>query len=58
VIPVHNKSTTFQTYAFIGLVLGAFNPVSHELMNAIKNGQSVVLEISPKYYSTWDYSKQ
>jgi general stress protein 26 len=33
------------------------NPISQELMNAIKNGQSVVLEISPKYYSTWDYSK-
>jgi hypothetical protein len=27
-------------------------------MDAIKKGQSVVLEISPKYYSTWDYSKQ
>lgn len=24
----------------------------------IKTGQSVVLEISPKYYSTWDYSKE
>ena len=34
------------------------HPISHELMDAIKKGQSVVLEISPKYYSTWDYSKQ
>ncbi|MGI0045121.1 MAG: pyridoxamine 5'-phosphate oxidase family protein [Nitrososphaeraceae archaeon] len=34
------------------------HPISHELMDAIKEGQSVVLEISPKYYSTWDYSKQ
>lgn len=33
------------------------NPISQALMNGIKNGQSVVLEISPKYYSTWDYSK-
>jgi hypothetical protein len=33
------------------------DPISHSLMDAIKNGQSVVLEISPKYYSTWDYSK-
>jgi hypothetical protein len=34
------------------------HPIAHELMDAIKRGQSVVLEISPKYYSTWDYSKQ
>ena len=34
------------------------DPISLELMDAIKKGQSVVLEISPKYYSTWDYSKQ
>ncbi|HSN96260.1 MAG TPA: pyridoxamine 5'-phosphate oxidase family protein, partial [Nitrososphaeraceae archaeon] len=33
------------------------NPISKALMDAIKKGQSVVLEISPKYYSTWDYSK-
>ena len=34
------------------------HPIAHELEDAIKEGQSVVLEISPKYYSTWDYSKQ
>ncbi|MFY9964533.1 MAG: pyridoxamine 5'-phosphate oxidase family protein [Nitrososphaeraceae archaeon] len=34
------------------------HPIAHELVEAIKNGQSIVLEISPKYYSTWDYSKQ
>ena len=34
------------------------HPMAHELIDAIKKGQSVVLEISPKYYSTWDYGKQ
>jgi general stress protein 26 len=34
------------------------HPIAHELVDAIKNGQSIVLEISPKYYSTWDYSKR
>ncbi len=34
------------------------HPMAHELIDAIKKGQSVVLEINPKYYSTWDYSKQ
>lgn len=34
------------------------HPMAHELIDAIKKSQSVVLEISPKYYSTWDYSKQ
>ena len=34
------------------------HPIAHELIDAIKKGQSVVIEISPKYYSTWDYSKQ
>ena len=28
------------------------HPMAHELIDAIKKGQSVVLEISPKYYST------
>ena len=34
------------------------HPMALELIDAIKKGQSVVLEISPKYYSTWDYRKQ
>ena len=33
------------------------HPMAHELIDAIKNGQSVVLELSPRYYSTWDYGK-
>jgi general stress protein 26 len=34
------------------------HPISQQLISATRKGQSVVLEISPKYYSTWDYSKQ
>jgi general stress protein 26 len=34
------------------------HPIARGLVDAIKNGQSIVLEISPMYYSTWDYSKQ
>jgi uncharacterized pyridoxamine 5'-phosphate oxidase family protein len=34
------------------------HPIAYELEDAIKEGRSVILEISPKYYSTWDYSKQ
>lgn len=34
------------------------HPMAQVLLDMQKNGQSVVLEISPKYYSTWDYSKQ
>ena len=34
------------------------HPISHQLMDAIRKGESVVLEISPRYYSTWDYSRQ
>ena len=34
------------------------HPISRKLLSAVKNGQSVVLEISRKYYSTWDYSRQ
>ena len=33
------------------------NPISKSLIDAVKKGQSVVLEISPRYYSTWDYGK-
>jgi general stress protein 26 len=34
------------------------NPMAQALLDMQRKGQSVVLEISPKYYSTWDYSKQ
>jgi general stress protein 26 len=34
------------------------HPISREIIGAVKKGQSVILEISPKYYSSWDYSKQ
>jgi general stress protein 26 len=33
------------------------HPMAQALLDAQRKGQSVVLEISPKYYSTWDYSK-
>jgi hypothetical protein len=34
------------------------HPRAQALLDMQKKGQSVVLEISPKYYSTWNYSKQ
>jgi len=33
------------------------NNVAKFLMDAVKSGNSVILEITPSYYSTWDYSK-
>lgn len=33
------------------------NKVAKFLLEAVKNGQSVILEVTPHYYSTWDYSK-
>lgn len=34
------------------------HPMAQALLDAQRKGQSVVLEITPKFYSTWDYSKQ
>jgi general stress protein 26 len=34
------------------------HPMAQVLLDMQRKGQSVILEISPKYYSTWDYSKQ
>jgi general stress protein 26 len=34
------------------------HPMAKALLDMQKKGQSVVLEISPKYYLTWDCSKQ
>lgn len=42
-------------YRYLGTLQ---HPISREIIDAVKKGQSVVLEISPKYYSSWDYSKQ
>ena len=34
------------------------HPISHEFIERSKEGQGIALEISPKYYSTWDHGKQ
>ena len=35
------------------------HPMAQALLNMQKNGgQSVILEINPRYFLTWDYSKQ
>ena len=34
------------------------DPMAIALKDELKKGDSIVLEISPKYFSTWDYSKQ
>ena len=34
------------------------DPTSQALLEELKKGESVVLEISPAYFSTWNYSKQ
>ncbi len=33
------------------------HPISQRLMTGIENGSSVVLELKPNSFSTWDYSK-
>ena len=32
------------------------NEVAKFLMNGVKNGLSILLEITPKYFATWDHS--
>ena len=56
-VEVHESNLTYQKIhlRYLG---NLEHPIAHELEDAIKEGQSVILEISPKYYSTWDYSKQ
>lgn len=34
------------------------HPMATSLMTSVKNGDSVILEISPNYYSTWDYNRK
>jgi hypothetical protein len=33
------------------------NPMAKWVLNETEKGNGVVLEITPSYYSTWDYSK-
>lgn len=33
------------------------HPMAKTLLENVMNGNSVILEITPKYYSTWDYSR-
>jgi hypothetical protein len=32
------------------------HPMAQWLMSFVKNGDSVIIEIKPMYFSTWDYS--
>ena len=32
------------------------NQIAKFLLDGVRNGFSVILEINPKYYSTWDHS--
>lgn len=34
------------------------NPIAKTLMDAVRSGLSVIIEVMPKYYSTWDFSKR
>jgi len=34
------------------------NPIAKKLMDAVKAGLSVIIEVTPKYYTTWDFSKR
>lgn len=33
------------------------HPIAQEIMSQVRVGDSVILEISPTYFSTWDYSQ-
>ena len=33
------------------------NNMAKFLMNSIKRGESVIIEISPHFYATWDHGK-
>ena len=33
------------------------HPMAKTLLEGVRNGNSVILEIKPQYYSTWDYSR-
>jgi hypothetical protein len=32
--------------------------MARSLIEGVKKGDSVILEITPSYFSTWDYSKR
>lgn len=34
------------------------HPMASSLMSNVKNGDSIILEINPSYYSTWNYSEK
>ena len=36
---------------------GLEHPMARSLMGSVKKGDSVILEIYPSYYSSWDYSR-
>jgi hypothetical protein len=33
------------------------HPVAKMITDRVKNGEVVLVEISPKFFSTWDYGK-
>jgi general stress protein 26 len=51
---VHN--TSIASKIMIKYTGSLDNQIAKFLMDGVKNGFSVILEISPKYYATWDHS--
>ena len=47
-IPIAEKIMT----RYLGSI---HHPMAQKLMSFVRNGDSIIIEISPKYYSTWDY---
>ena len=33
------------------------HPVSHTIIDSIRNKEAIILEITPKFYATWDHGK-
>ena len=55
---VNNNRPIAERLLMRSLSLGSLeHPTSKWLLGEIEKGNEVVLEISPRYYSTWDYGK-
>lgn len=52
------KTTPIAEKIMIKYTGGLDNPIAKVLMDAVKAGFSVIIEVTPKYYSTWDFSKR
>ncbi|MGH9921741.1 MAG: pyridoxamine 5'-phosphate oxidase family protein [Nitrososphaerales archaeon] len=52
-----NRTTPIAEKIMVKYTGSLDNPIAKQLLDGVKAGLSVIIEVTPEYYSTWDFSR-